>query len=153
MTSSLKPAPDPAMLSGSLLALAGYLLPWFKVSPSYDWWFSGWGYATLSTGGGWTLWTFVWLAMVAVASLWAQRSGTAATVGLVGGIGALVFAVAVVAASFSFLPKRDSTNYLAELPIGIGLQVLAVGFGLVIAGGCRAIAAGVLRSAASGSAG
>jgi hypothetical protein len=48
-------APDVAMLAGSLAATGGYLLPWFKKSASYDWSFSGWGYATLSNGGGWTL--------------------------------------------------------------------------------------------------
>ncbi|MEV0393939.1 hypothetical protein [Polymorphospora rubra] len=52
-----RPAPDMAMLTGALAALAGYLLPWFRVGESYRWWYSGWEYATLSTGGGWTLLT------------------------------------------------------------------------------------------------
>ncbi len=145
MTSTLKPTPDAAMLTGSLLAVAGYVLPWFKVSPSFDWSFSGWEYATLSSGGGWTLWTFGWLAMALLASLWAKSSGTAATVGLVGGLGTAVFSLALVAASFSSLPERESINHLAEVPMGVGLPLLAIGLGLLVAGGCRSIAADVLR--------
>jgi len=134
------------MLTGALVTVVGYLSPWFKVSSYYDWWFSGWGYAALSSSGGWTLWTLVWLTVAVGGSLWAGGSQAAAMTGLVSGLGAMMFSMAAVAASFSFLPERDSINYLAELPIGLGLPLLAIGLGLMVAGGCRAIAAGVLRS-------
>lgn len=138
------------MLTGALVAVVGYLSPWFRVSSSYDWWFSGWAYATLSSGGGWTLWTLAWLTVTVGASLWAGGSQAAAMTGMISGLGAMMFSMAAVAASFSFLPKQDSINYLTALPIGIGLPLLAIGLGLVAAGGCRAIAAAVFRSRAPG---
>ncbi|GAA4638742.1 hypothetical protein GCM10023196_097690 [Actinoallomurus vinaceus] len=136
----LRPKPDAALLCGALATSAGYLLPWFKKGSSYEWSYSGWGYATLSNGGGWTLVTFAWLAVAIVASLWAGRSVAAAMWGVVGGVGAAVFALATVAASFSTVPERDSLNYVTELPLGIGLPILAGGLGLLLAGGIRAIA-------------
>lgn len=138
------------MLAGALVAAAGYLLPWFKQSSSYDWWFSGWEFASLSTGGGWTLITLAWLAVAVLASLWAGRSTTAAMWGVVGAVGAAVFAVAVVAASFAAIPEQSSINYLAEVPIGVGLPLLAGGLGLLLAGACRAIAVNAGRAASAG---
>jgi hypothetical protein len=41
-STGLRPAPDPIVLSGSLISLAGYLLPWFKLQSGYAWSFSGW---------------------------------------------------------------------------------------------------------------
>jgi hypothetical protein len=136
----LRPKPDAAMLCGALAATAGYLSPWFKEDESNLWWHSGWGFASLSNGGGWTLVTLAWLAVAVAASLWAGRHLAAAMSGVVGGVGAGVFALAVVAASFSATPERDSSNYLTELPFGIGLPLLAAGLGLLLAGGVRAIA-------------
>ncbi|MFI9526163.1 hypothetical protein [Micromonospora rosaria] len=39
---------DGVMLTAALITLGGYLLPWFKQSPRYQWWYSGWEYASLS---------------------------------------------------------------------------------------------------------
>ena len=125
------------MLVGALTALAGYLLPWFQISDSYDWWFSGWEYADLSTGGGWTLVTIGWLVLALGASLFAGRSRTAAMTAVVGGVGGLFFALAVVAASFGTMPQRDSLNWIGEMPFGIGLPLMAGGFGLLFAGALR----------------
>jgi hypothetical protein len=132
--------PDYVMLCGTLAALVGYLLPWFKRSSFYLWSYSGWGYASLSNGGGWTLLTFAWLAMAMVASLWAGRSLAAAMWGVVGAVGSAVFALAVVAASFAAIPERDSSNYITEYPFGAGLPILAGGLGVLLASGMRAIA-------------
>jgi hypothetical protein len=136
----LKPAPDYAMLAGSVAAILGYLLPWFKRGDSYEWWFDGWAYASLSNGGGWTLLTFAFLLVALVASLWARRRLAAAMWGVVGAVGSMVFALALVAASFATIPERDSLNYVTDFPFGIGLPLLALGLGLLIAGGVRAIA-------------
>ncbi|RKR90613.1 hypothetical protein BDK92_4991 [Micromonospora pisi] len=133
------------MLGGSLIALLGYLVPWFKQSGSYDWSYSGWGYASLSNGGGWTLVTFAWLLLAFVASLWAGRSLAAAMTGVVGAVGAAFFALAVVAASFASIPEQTNTNYITEFPVNIGLPLLAGGLGLLFAGGCRAVAVSVVR--------
>lgn len=133
------------MLGGSLTALLGYLVPWFKQSDSYGWSYSGWGYASLSNGGGWTLMTFAWLLLAFVASLWAGRSLAAAMTGVVGAVGAAFFALAVVAASFASIPEQTNTNYITDLPVNIGLPLLAGGLGLLFAGGCRAVAVSVVR--------
>lgn len=134
-----RPAPDAGMLSGALLASAGYLLPWFKRADSYDWWYSGWGYASLSDGGGWTLLTFGWLAVAVGAGLWARRSAAAAMTGMVAAVGALVTGLAVIAASFATIGEQDALNPMAHLPFGVGLPVLALGLGLLTAASCRAI--------------
>lgn len=127
------------MLAGALTALAGYLLPWFKQAPSYRWWYSGWEYASLSTGGGWTTTTIAWLLLAAGASLWAGRSVVAAMAGIVLGVGGLVSALAVVAASFGDIGERPHLNAVADTPTGIGLPLLAGGLGLLLAGAIRAI--------------
>ena len=135
----LRPAPDAAVVVGALLSLAGYLLPWFRLQSGYSWSFSGWAYASLSTGGGWTLITFVWIAVALIAGLWARRSSGAAMVAVVGAICGLFFALAVVAVSFAEFRERGSLNWVGEMPFGVGLPVLAAGLGLAVAGGVRAI--------------
>ncbi len=134
------------MLGGSLLAVLGYLVPWFH-QDGYSWSYSGWAYASLSSGGGWTLLTLAFLAVAVVASLWAGRSLTAAMWAVVGTVGAGVFTLAVVAASFSHVSEGSALNYLASMPFGFGLPLLAAGLGLALAGGCRAIAVAVVREA------
>ncbi|MEV7231123.1 hypothetical protein AB0M79_29510 [Polymorphospora sp. NPDC051019] len=128
-----RPAPDAAMLVGAVAALAGYLLPWFKVGPSYLWWYSGWEYATLSTGGGWTLLTIPFLAGAVVASLWAGRSVAAAMTAVTAGVAGMFLALAVVAVSLGAMPERSSSNWVGELPFGPGLPLMALGFGLLFA--------------------
>jgi hypothetical protein len=135
----VRPAPDAAIVLGALLSLAGYLLPWFRLQSGYSWSFSGWAYASLSTGGGWTLINFVWITVTLIAGLWARRSSGAATVAVVGGICGLFFALAVVAVSFAEFREQGSLNWVGEMPFDVGLPVLAAGLGLVVAGGVRAI--------------
>ena len=135
----LRPAPDPLVVLGALVSTAGYLLPWFRLQDGYAWSFSGWTYATLSTGGGWTLITFAWLTLALLAGLWARGSAGAAMTAVVSTVGGLMFALAVVAASFAEFRERGSLNWVGQLPFGIGLPVLATGFGLLLAGGVRAV--------------
>ena len=137
----LRPAPDAVIVVGGLAALAGYLLPWFRISDSYDWWFSGWEYAALSSGGGWTLITIGWLVLAIGAGGWARAEPAAAMTALVTGVAGLVFALAVVAVSLGAMPDRDSLNWVGQMPFGIGLPLMAVGFGLLLAASARAIAA------------
>jgi hypothetical protein len=141
-TAGLRPKPDAAMLWGSLVALVGYLLPWFKVESSYKWSYSGWAYVREGPGSGWTLVTFAWLLLAIVASLWARRSVAAAMTGVVGAVGVTVFAVLAVAASFAEVPE-ERVKSITAYPLGIGLPLLALGLGLLLAGGCRAIAVNV----------
>lgn len=137
---SFRPSPDGLVVTGALIGLAGYLLPWFKIQSGYSWSFSGWAYASLSSGGGWTLLTVAWLAAALIAGLRARVSASAAVTAVVAGVGALLFALAVVAASFAeFRGGVGSINWIAELPFGIGLPVLALGLGLLLAGGMRAM--------------
>ena len=135
----LRPAPDLAIVLGALLGLVGYVSPWFRVASGYDWSFSGWAYASLSSGGGWTLITFLWIALALVAGLWARTSPGAALTAVVGAIGGLFFAMAVVAVSFAEFRERGSLNWVGEMPFDIGLPLLAAGFGLLVAGGVRAV--------------
>jgi hypothetical protein len=135
----LRPAPDPAIVVGALLALAGYLLPWFREQQGYAWSYSGWTYASLSTGGGWTLITLFWLALPLVAGLWARSSSGAALTALVGTVAASFFASAVVAVSFAEFREQGSINWIGSLPFDVGLPVLAAGLGLLVAGGVRAV--------------
>ncbi|MFI7026241.1 hypothetical protein ACIBMZ_26340 [Micromonospora sp. NPDC049900] len=131
---------DGVMLLATMLILVGYLLPWFRQSPRHLWWYSGWEYASLSTGGGWTLWTFAFLLVAVVTSFWARTVVEAAMAALAAGIGTLVMACAVVAASFGNIGRRDNLNSVAELPFGLGLPLMAVGLGLLIATACRDVA-------------
>jgi hypothetical protein len=133
------------ILVGGVAALAGYLLPWFKISSSYEWWFSGWEYAALSSGGGWTLLTIAWLLLAIGAGGWARTEPAAAMTALVTGVGGLVFALAVVAVSVGEMPDRGSLNWVGLMPFGLGLPLMAGGFGLLLAASVRAIAANAGR--------
>ncbi|MGC5051978.1 hypothetical protein ACLQ2S_11070 [Micromonospora sp. DT48] len=130
---------DVGMLMSTLLILVGYLMPWFRKGRRYQWSFSGWEYASLSSGGGWTLLTFAWLLLAALAALWAQTSVAAAMAAMVAAIGTLVTALAVVAASFAMIGERSALDYVAELPFEAGIPLMAVGLGLLMATSCRAI--------------
>ncbi|MEU6021427.1 hypothetical protein ACGFIK_07685 [Micromonospora sp. NPDC048871] len=132
-------AVDAGMLVATMLAFGGYLMPWFRRSERALWSFSGWEYASLGDGGGWTLLTFGWLLLAAGAALWAGRSVVAAMTGVVAAIGTLVTALAVVAASFAMLGEQSSLDSVAERPFGAGLPIMAVGIGLLLATSCRAI--------------
>ncbi|MEU0077311.1 hypothetical protein ABZY58_05315 [Micromonospora tulbaghiae] len=41
--------------------------------------------------------------------------------------------------SLGALPERDSINWVGELPFGMGLPLMAVGFGAVVAGAPGAV--------------
>lgn len=144
-TIGLRPAPDATVIAGALVSLGGYVLPWFRLQNGYEWSFSGWAYASLSTGGGWTLITFGWLAVALIAGVWARASSGAAMTAVVGAVGALVFALSVVAVSFVEFPEQGSLNWVGKMPFGIGLPLLALGLGVLFAGAVRA----VVRTAAS----
>ncbi|GIJ31851.1 hypothetical protein SAMN05216284_101464 [Micromonospora sediminimaris] len=132
---------DIGMLLATLLALVGYLLPWFRPRPRAQWSFSGWAYASLSdgSGGGWTLLTFGWLLLAAGAALWARQVMAAAMAGMVAAVGTLVTAMAVVSASFGMIGERSALDYVTELPFGAGIPIMAAGIGLLLATSCRAI--------------
>lgn len=133
-----RPAPDVLLLAGAVVALLGYLLPWFKVSDGNRWWYSGWNYLTFSTGGGWTWWTVVFLLVAIAASCWAGRVVELALVAAGAGTAAMFFAAAVVAVSLGAMPERSSSNWVGELPFGIGLPLMALGFGTIAAGALAA---------------
>ncbi|MDI1465356.1 hypothetical protein QEZ54_30750 [Catellatospora sp. KI3] len=122
-----------AVILGAALALAGYLLPWFRKQDGYLWSYSGWQYADLSGGGGWTLGAIALLGAAFLAAFWTGRSKTAAVACLVCGVAGGFWASAVVAASFGTLGERSSLNDLTELPFGPGLPALALGLGLLVA--------------------
>ncbi|SCL31045.1 hypothetical protein [Micromonospora inyonensis] len=139
---------DGGMLVATLLTLAGYLLPWFRKGSGYAWSFSGWAYASLSDGGGWTLLTFGWLLVAGGAALLARGSTAAAMTGVVAAMGTLVTSLAVVAASFAVVGEQTALNPVAQLPFGVGLPVMATGLGLLLATSCRAIVRGEARDPA-----
>lgn len=130
---------DQGMLLATLLTLAGYLLPWFRKGSAYQWSYSGWEYASLGDGGGWTSVTFGWLVLAAGAALFARRHVGAALTGVVAAIGTLVFSLAVVAASFGSMGERTTLNSLTEMPFDAGLPLLATGLGLLLATSVRAV--------------
>ena len=133
-----RPAPDAAIITGVLLTTVGYLLPWFRLTPRYEWWYSGTRY--LSEGAGWTGWVYVCLGLTLVAALWADNSLGAAMAATTAGVASGLFAVAVVAFSFAQYNGDRGISWAQDMPFGIGLPVLAAGFGLLAAACVRAVA-------------
>lgn len=143
-----RPVPSIGLLAGTLVALGGYLLPWFKADPSYGWWYSGLGYATdVTGGGGWTLWTFVFLALALVTAVWAGDSDVAAGVSVVSTVVAGVFAFTVVAASLAASSGLEDRQSVVDLPFGFGIPLMAVGFGSSLVAGTFSLASMLVRDA------
>lgn len=132
--------PSVGLLAGTVVATGGYLLPWFKPDADHGWWYSGLEYATASGGGGWTLWTFVFLAIALVAAVWAGGNEIAASVSLIATVAASVFAISVVAVSLADRPDSPFLSDVAGMPFGVGLPLLAVGLGISLVAGIYAIA-------------
>lgn len=135
-----RPVPSVGLLAGTVVATAGYLLPWFKPDADRGWWYSGLEYATASGGGGWTLWTFVFLALALIAAIWAGGNEVAASISLIATVAAAVFATFVVAVSLADRPDSPFLSDIAGMPFGVGLPILAVGLGISLVAGCYAIA-------------
>ncbi|QJU53492.1 hypothetical protein SCB71_09570 [Herbiconiux sp. KACC 21604] len=135
------PSPSAGLIAAVVLAAIGYLLPWFKGARA-EWWYSGWRYLTQSDGG-WTTITLVLLAAALVAAVWAGEGDLPAVLALTTLVAALVVAVLVVAASIAAIGSIEGSDSVAELDFGIGVPVMAVGFGLGVATGCHAIASAV----------
>ncbi|MFY1596366.1 hypothetical protein [Micromonospora sp. WMMD737] len=127
-----RPMPDVLLLVGTSTALLGYLIPWFRASERHLWSYSGWGY--LSVGGGWTTWVVLLLVTAIGASLWARRAVQFAQLAVGAAVAGMFLAGAVVAVSLGALPERSHINWVVELPFGMGLPLMAVGFGTVVAG-------------------
>ena len=140
-----KPAPDAAIITGVLLTTVGYLLPWFRVTPRFEWWYSGSRY--VSEGAGWTWWVYVCLGLTLVAALWAGDSLGAAMAATTAGVATALFAVAVVAFSFAQYKVGQGIAWAQTMPFGIGLPVLAAGLGLLAAACIRAVAVNAFTSA------
>ena len=134
-----KLAPDSAIITGVLLTTVGYLLPWFRLTPRFEWWYSGTRY--LSEGAGWTWWVYVCLCLTLVAGLWARTSLEAAMAATAAAMAGAMFVTAVVAFSFAQYNGERYMSWAQDIPFGIGLPVLAAGFGLLAAACIRAVAA------------
>jgi len=132
-----RPQPSGLLLTGTATALFGYLTPWFRGSPRRQWWYSGWGY--LEKEGGWTWWVVVFLVIAICASLWAGRSVELALFAAGATVAGMFLAGAVVAVSLGTLPERTSIDWVGELPFGMGMPLMAIGFGTAIAGALAAV--------------
>ncbi|MGW4946796.1 hypothetical protein ACWEOZ_35010 [Actinoplanes sp. NPDC004185] len=139
-----KPAPDAAIITGVLLTAVGYLLPWFRLTPRFEWWYSGTRY--LSEGAGWTWWVYVFLGLTLVAGLWARTSLDAAMAATAAGVASALFAAAVVAFSFAQYDVDKGITWAQDMPFGIGLPVLATGLGLLAAACVRAVAVNAVET-------
>lgn len=74
----------------------------------------------------------------------------AAMTTVVGAVGGLMFALAVVAASFAEFREQGGINWIGELHFGVGLPVMAAGFGVLLAAGVRALARVAVATATAG---
>ncbi|MGC4893687.1 hypothetical protein [Micromonospora sp. DT31] len=132
-----RPAPDTLLLIGTVTALFGYLVPWFRVSRRHHWWYSGWTY--LEAGGGWTWWVVVFLLIAVGASVWAGRAMRLALIAAGAATAGMFLAGAVVAVSLVALPERSGVDWVGNLSVGTGLPLMAIGFGTVVAGALAAV--------------
>ena len=141
-----RPAPDSAIITGVVLTTIGYLLPWFRPTPRFEWWYSGARY--LSEGAGWTWWVYVWLGLTLVAGLWARTSLGAAMAAMAAAVASALFSAAVVAFSFAQFDVGLGISWAQKMPFGIGLPVLAAGFGLLAASCVHAVAVNAVTTTA-----
>ena len=132
-------APDSLIIVSSVVACFGYLLPWFQISDRYRWWYSGWNYTMSDDGAGWTWLIYVWLAVALLGGLWARRYVAAAMTAVVATIGAIIFSTIMVVVSFA-RTGQNNLDHVPQMRLGLGLPILAIGFGLLLAAAVRAIA-------------
>jgi hypothetical protein len=136
-----RPVPSVGLIGGVVVAVVGYLLPWFADGPSG--WFSGILYLRQGWDAGWTLWPLVFFAVALVAAVWAGGSDAAAVISLTASVVAGVYAVCVIAASL-VATGVDSFIAVMDLQFTVGMPILAAGLGIAIAAGCHTLAASVV---------
>jgi hypothetical protein len=134
-----RPHPSAGLIAGVVVATIGFLLPWFKQSDQAQWWYSGIEYLQDDDRGGWTLIAYVLLAVTLVAAIWAGGSDVAAVVALTAGVAAALFAGVVVAASLAVTDGEYITD-VSGRAFSVGIPIMVVGFGVVIAAGVHAVA-------------
>ncbi|MFF5181858.1 hypothetical protein ACFY2Q_27880 [Micromonospora sp. NPDC000316] len=132
-----RPAPSPLLLVGTATALLGYLIPWFRASRRHRWSYSGWAY--LEESDSWAWWVVVFLVIAIGASLWAGRSVEFALLTAGATVAGMFIAGAVVAVSLGMLPEGATIDWIGGLPFGLGIPLMAIGFGTVIAGALAAV--------------
>jgi len=79
--------------------------------------------------------------------LWARRHVAAAMTTVVATIGAMIFGTVMVGVSCA-RTGQNNLDHVPEMRLGLGLPILAVGFGLLLAAAVRAIAVGSRERAA-----
>jgi hypothetical protein len=137
-------AVDWLSFTGALMALVGFLSPWFKKGPDYEWWYSGWYYLQVGAAhglpGGWTLPALLLFVVAAVAALWGARSASAGYSTAIAAVTAIVWSMAAVASAFGAMGARDTLDRVVLTPLGVGFPLLAVGTALLITGAMRTVA-------------
>lgn len=128
---SIRPAP--LLVAGNLVTLIGFLTPWYRDEEGFLWSHSGWTYLSNSSGPGWPVAAVIALVVGVAASL-AGRDPVARRVAVVGGIAGVMMSTFAVAAAFGATGAADTTNDVLERPVGIGMFLLALGAGLIVAG-------------------
>ena len=130
-TRSIRPAP--LLVAGNLVTLIGFLTPWYRDHEGFLWSRSGWTYLSNSSGPGWPVAAVIALVIGVAASI-AGRDPGARRIAVVGGIAGVMMSTFAVAAAFGATGAADTTNDVLERPIGVGMFLLALGAGLIVAG-------------------
>jgi hypothetical protein len=128
-------------LSGALLSLLGFALPWFRVSRSYSWWYGGWDMVTTNEPGLWWIsFLFLGYAILVVGGYWligagAGEAGMLAALAIATALGTLV----VVALAAGDAIQAQGRVYSIDLNLGLfvmlpghGVMIAAAFFGIVL---------------------
>jgi hypothetical protein len=125
--------------AGALASLAGFALPWFRVSRSYEWWYGGWGLLTTNEPDLWWI-AFIFLAytVLVLAGYWLLGLGPEGA----GAVAALAVATALATLIVVALAAADAVNdqgRVYRLDLNLGLFLLIPGHATMIVAAVAAL--------------
>lgn len=120
------------VIGGTLLSCAGFALPWFRISRSYQWWYGGWHLLTTNEPDLlWIVFLFVGYLILLLAGYWLPRFD-ALSAGLLASLAVAVALGTLVVVALAAADAVQDQGRVYRLDLHIGLLLMLPGHGLMI---------------------
>ena len=111
---------------GALASLAGFALPWFRISRSYRWWYGGWSLLTTNNDPGlwWIGLLILGYAALVLAGYWLLGQGPEGAAGIATlAVGVALGTLVVVALAAADAVAERGRVYRIDMNLGLFLMI------------------------------